>query len=110
MVDAQWSEYDLKTLVRKIPKVSVGEAKAWVVAETRGTALNLTLKYTPPGERRGQNMGSSTCHPELGGKCCYGMKVFLARKACQYGLQEIEARARSTQSSGIIGLSRPTRY
>lgn len=91
-MDAQWSEYDLKTLVCNIPKVSVGEAKAWVVAEIRGTALNLTLKYTPPGERRGTNLGSSAAHPELGGEGGYGMKVSLASKTFQYVLQDIEAQ------------------
>ena len=92
LVDAEWSEYDLKALVRKIPKISIGEAKAWVVAETRGTALNLTLKYTPPGERRGKHLGSSTFHPRLGGDGGYGTIVFLASKMFQYVLLEIQAQ------------------
>ena len=48
---AEWSAHDLKTLVRKNPKISIGEATAWVVTETRGTSLRIIVKYMMPGER-----------------------------------------------------------
>ena len=54
LVGPEWSEHDLRTLVRQNPKISIGKAAAWVVAETRGTALNLAVKYLLPGERRGK--------------------------------------------------------
>ena len=92
LVDAEWSEYNLRTIVRKLPKVSIGEAKAWAVAETRGTALTLTVKYTPPGEHRGDNLGSSTFHPRPGGEGGYGTKVFLASKMFRYVLEKVQAQ------------------
>ena len=79
--DAEWSEHDLKSFVRNIPRVSIGEAKAWVIAETHGAALNLTLKYMPPGEERQRNLGSSTFHPRIGGEGGYGTKAILASQA-----------------------------
>ena len=87
----EWSEHDFKTLVRKNPKISIGDATLWVVAETRGTALNLTVKYMLLGQGRGKNLGSSTFHPKVDGQGGYGVDAFLANKGFLRALEVMKA-------------------
>lgn len=92
LVDVAWSEYDLKTFVCTSPRVSVGQAKAWDFAETRGTALNLTLKYTPPGERRWTKPWVFHNPPKAWWRRWLWHECFLASETLQYVLQETEAQ------------------
>ena len=89
-----WSTNDLKTLARKNPKISIGDATAWVTAETRGPLLRFTVKYMLPGEKR-QNLGSSTFHPRYilpNGEECYDVEAFLTIKVFQRAIEHMSAQ------------------
>ena len=92
MAAQEWSAHDLKTHVRKNPNISIGDTTAWVVAETHGTALNLTVQYMLSGERRAKTLGSSTFHQRLGGEGGYGVEVCLTNTVFQRALEEMKAQ------------------